>query len=133
MRRLPIIIALLLLAACKRDVCNTPIGEVGRILLSDYAEINSVVGGTVVLNRGHRGVIVRCESFGHYDAFECACPNDNDVHMLPDDDHAAMTLTCPSCGSRFELINGNPLDGSATSCPLHRYSADLDGDYLYIY
>ena len=56
MRRLPIIIALLLLTACKRDVCNTPIGEVGRILLADYAEINNVVGGTVVLNRGHRGV-----------------------------------------------------------------------------
>ena len=48
MRRLPIIIALLLLTACKRDVCNTPIGEVGRILLADYAEINNVVGGTVV-------------------------------------------------------------------------------------
>ena len=82
MRRLPIIIALLLLTACKRDVCNTPIGEVGRILLADYAEINNVVGGTVVLNRGHRGVIVRCESFGHYDALSAPVPT---------------TMTCTCC------------------------------------
>lgn len=133
MRKLPILLLLLLLTGCKRDVCDTPIGSVGDILLTDYAEIYNNVGSTVVLNRGHRGVLVRCEDFGQYAAFECACPKDHDVRMLPDDDHAATTLTCPSCGSRYELFNGNPLEGSATSCPLYRYSTSVEGYRLYIY
>lgn len=132
-RLIVVVVALLLLAGCKRDVCDTPIGEVGDIMLTDYPDIFNNVGGTIVLNRGHRGVLVRCEAFGQYAAFECSCPNDHDVRMLPDDDHSAMMLTCPSCGSRFELINGNPLEGSSASCPLHRYSTSVEGYRLYIY
>lgn len=133
MKKVAILLLLVMLTACKRDVCDTPIGEGGDILLTDYADIFNNVGGTVVLNRGHRGVLVRCESFGQYAAFECACPSDHDVRMLPDDDHAATILTCPSCGSRFELFNGNPLDGSASACQLHRYGTSVDGYKLYIY
>ncbi len=133
-RYIVVALALLLLAGCKRDRCNVPIGETGAIYLPDYPDIYNNVGGTVVLNKGHRGILVRCSGFGEYMAFECACPQDHDVRMLPDDDHNAVTLTCPSCGSRFEVISsGTPLEGSSTVCTLHQYRADKDGTTLYIY
>lgn len=128
-----LILLVIFFSACKPDKCDTPIGESGAIFLAEYPEIYNNIGGTVVINRGYRGILLRCESFGRYAAFECACPNDHDVRMLPDDERAALTLSCPSCGSRFELINGNPLDGSATTCQLHRYSTETDGDKLYFY
>lgn len=124
----------LTLASCKRDRCESPIGESGAIYLPEYPDIYNSVGGTVVLNKGYRGILVRCSAFGEYMAFECACPQDHDVRMLPDDDHNAVLLTCPSCGSRFEVVSsGSPLEGSSTACPLHQYRADLDGNTLYIY
>ena len=130
----PILLILLALTACKRDRCDVPIGETGAIYLPDYPEIYNSVGGTVVLNKGHRGILVRCSAFGEYIAFECACPQDHDVRTLPDDDHSAVMLTCPSCGSSFEVVSsGSPLEGSSSGCSLHQYRVDLDGNTLYIY
>lgn len=135
MRRwLYIVACVLALTACKRDRCDVPIGETGAIYLPDFPDIYNNVGGTVVLNKGHRGILVRCSGFGEYMAFECACPQDHDVRMLPDDDHNAVTLKCPSCGSRFEVVSsGSPLEGSSTVCPLHQYHTSPDGTTLFIY
>ena len=55
---------MLALTACKRDRCDVPIGETGAIYLPDFPDIYNNVGGTVVLNKGHRGILVRCSGFG---------------------------------------------------------------------
>ncbi|MBQ9418301.1 MAG: hypothetical protein IJU19_06980 [Bacteroidales bacterium] len=124
------------LAACKSDECDTPFGQVGTIdvTLAEYADLYNNPGGTLVLgNAGHKGVLVACVALGNYVAFECSCPHDHDVRLVPNDDHAAVLLSCPSCGSRFELTYGNPLEGSATGCSLYQYSTSFDGRELSIY
>ena len=98
-----------------------------------FSNIYNHVGGTVVVSCGHKGVIVRCAGFGEYAAFECACPKDHDVRMDPDSDSEAVMITCRACGSRFEIINGAPLQGSATSCMLYQYRVAVDGSMLTIY
>ena len=96
-------LALLLLAGCKRDRCNVPIGETGAIYLPDYPDIYNNVGGTVVLNKGHRGILVRCSGFGEYMAFECACPQDHDVRKSAQPSLGTDTSVIPT------LIGGTPV------------------------
>lgn len=126
---------LLLLVACNTDRCNTPFGEGGTINLTDpqFSNVYNHVGGTVMVSMGHKGVLIRCAGFGEYTAFECTCPHDHDVRMTPDSRNEAMILTCSACGSRFELINGAPLEGSVTSCLLYQYSVAVNGSLLTVY
>ena len=129
-------LAALLLAGCKADRCNTPIGSVGTIdlTLPEFSNLYNNPGGTLVIgNAGHKGVLVHCVAMGSYAAFECACPKDHEVRLVPNDDRYAVVLSCPSCGSRFEVIYGNPLEGSATGCPLYQYNTAYDGRQLSIY
>lgn len=135
MKHLWPILLTLLLVACKPERCDTPFGNGGSIDLTmeEFSNLYNHVGGTLVISCGYKGVLVRCSGFGEYTAFECACPNDHDVRLLPDDNREAMILTCPTCSSRFELVNGNPLEGSVTPCPLYQYHTAYDGRMLSIY
>lgn len=127
--------SLLLLAGCKGDRCDTPFGEGGTINLTvpEFNNLYNNPGATLVINRGYRGILVHCVALGQYVAFECACPKDHDTRMIPDDDRYAIILTCPDCGSRFELTYGNPLEGATTSCPLYAYNTAYDGQVLEIW
>ncbi len=125
----------LLLVSCNPDRCNTPFGAGGTIDMTEpqFVNIYNHVGGTVMVSLGHKGVLIRCAGFGVYTAFECTCPIDHDVRMEPDSRNDAVMLTCSACGSRFELINGAPLEGSATSCLLYQYRTAVDGSLLTVY
>lgn len=127
----------LLTTGCKGDVCNTPFGEGGVINLSlpDFAPLLNVGGAVIVthdnygFDMGHRGILVRHTSLYEFAAFDCSCPYDRDITLLPIEGWNGAVLECPSCGSRFETEYGNPLDGAATSCPLYQYTTHFDGYY----
>lgn len=124
-----------LFAACGGERCDTPMGEGGTLdlLQPEFINLYNSPGSTLVINRGFRGIIVHCTNLEEYVAFDCVCPLDHDTRMLPDDNRAAVILTCPQCGSRFELYYGNPLDGAATACPLRQYNTRYYSPYLSIY
>lgn len=131
MKRLLILTAAVVFA-CGCNRCDLPFGSGGVINIADaqYSRLANV-GGTATVNRGYRGIIVRCESIGSYAAFEMACPNDHDELMVPDDYDAALTLTCPKCKACFDIIYGNPISGC--ECPLYRYSTSFDGQLISIW
>lgn len=128
-------VLLMAMVSCIPERCNTPFGQGGTIDLSnpEFDNLYNHVGGTLVVSCGYKGVLVRCVGFSEYVAFECACPHDREVRMEPDDPQAAVILTCPTCGSRFELSYGNPLEGAVTSCPLYQYRTSFDGQNLSIW
>lgn len=130
-----LVAAVMLFPACKAERCNTPFGVGGELdlLQPDFINLYNNPGGTLVINRGHKGILVNCVGLGNYVAFDCACPLDHDIRMLPDSPTSAMLLECPVCGSRFEVYFGNPLDGSKTGCPLYQYNTQFDGRVLVIY
>ncbi len=135
MRRLWLIALALVATACSGDTCNTPFGDGADIDIyqTGFSALANP-GGTATVNRGHRGIVVRCESLGNYVAFELTCPLDHDMQMVPDERDFAMSVRCPRCGSQFELINGNPCTGAATACPLYRYETTFhDGHYILIW
>ena len=121
--------------SCNRDnACQTPFGEGGVLDITqpDFAALQTV-GGTVTVNRGYKGIFVRRVSYSDFVAFECACPNDHEVRLLPLEGWDGGVLECPACKSKYETINGQPLEGAASGCPLYEYSTYFDGYTLEIY
>ena len=134
MKRLYIVLLLVALVGCKADRCDTPFGEGGTIdiTMPEFADLSNV-GGAMTINRGHRGIHITRMSYSDFVAFECSCPNDHDVRLLPDTEWGNSVLSCPVCSSRFNALDGTPLSGSATPCPLYQYNTDFDGRLLTIY
>lgn len=126
---------LFLSLSCTRDnICDTPFGEGASIDIyqPDFNAL-ATIGGTVTVNRGYKGIFVRRISYSDFVAFECACPNDHEVRLTPDPDWAGAVLKCSACGSLFETEYGQPLEDSASGCPLYEYRTYFDGYILDIY
>ena len=130
-----ICLLLLSLVACSKDnVCDTPFGEGAAldINMPDFSALQSV-GGTVMVNRGYKGIFVRRISYSEFVAFECACPYCHEVRLQPLEGWEGDVLKCPDCGSMYETLYGQPLEGAASGCPLHEYYTHFDGYILEIY
>ena len=133
-------VCMLLTAACCRDtVCDTPFGAGGAINIyqPDFAALMTV-GGTVTINRGHKGIFVHRTTLSDFVAFECACPHCHETRLTLDTDANSrwkdIALKCPDCHSHFDIWFGNPCSGaSVTNCPLYEYRTLFDGTILEIY
>ena len=68
-----------------------------------------------------------------YVAFECTCPRDHDERLESVEGWDYSVVKCGVCGSMFETTYGQPIEGSATGCPLYEYNTRVDGDQLIIY
>ena len=112
----------------KESVCDTPFGTGGKVdlYMSEFAALQTV-GGSLTINRGYKGIFVRRASLSEFVAFECACPHCHEVGLQSMAGWEGGVLECPECGSHFETVNGDPLQGSATSCSLYQYYTYFDG------
>lgn len=122
----------LIIYSCGTDRCKTPFGEGGEFDINQFGEL-STVGGSVVINRGYKGILVRRVTYNDFVAFECACPNDHEVRLQSAEGWDYAIMVCPTCGSMFETEYGNPIDGSVAVCPLYQYNTSFDGRTLSIY
>ena len=128
---------LLLLAvgmvSCHKD-CKSLYGEGGNVNLAlpQFYPLNTV-GGFMTINRGYRGIYIYRNTLTDFVACECACPGGHDATLEPVADYGGLVLRCPVCGSQFSVLDGMPLEGSETSCPVYLYNTHLDGDILMIW
>lgn len=118
--------------SCGGDRCNTPFGEGGTFDINQFSELANV-GGSVVINRGYKGILVRRTTYSSFVAFECTCTKDHEVRLQSAEGWDNAIMVCPACGSMFETEYGNPIDGSAAVCPLYEYNTSFDGRLLSIY
>lgn len=134
MTRLLCVGLLFLFTACTGDRCKTPFGEGGTfdVNMPDFAPLANV-GGSMMINRGHKGIMVTRISYSEFVAFEGACPNNTDELLVPDSEWGNSVLVCPVCSSRFNALDGSALDSSATPCPLYQYNTVFDGRNLTIF
>lgn len=123
------------LAACGSDRCPTPYGEGGTIdiTMPDFAPLAHVGGSMSIGGIGALGVHVTRTAYSEFVAFELACPADHTVRLEADAEWGGVLLKCPVCMSQFNALDGTPLDGAATPCPLFQYSTSFDGRLLSIY
>ena len=124
-----------LLISCHPDRCDTPFGLGGTIdvTMPNFAPLMNVGGSMSVGGIGNKGVHITRISYSEFVAFDLVCPNDHDVRLEADADWGGSMLTCPVCSSRFNALDGTPLDGAATPCPLYQYGTSFDGRMLSIF
>ena len=90
-------------------------------------------GNYLYLNAGYRGIVVACTAPDEWVAFDRACPHHpkaNDAILCVDS--TGLFLECPICGSKFNLNDGNIVNGPSKYTPL-QYTTDYQGSVLYIY
>jgi hypothetical protein len=116
------------------NVCNTPHGD--EVTIDVYLpEFNALAtpGGTLTINRGYKGIFVRRITYSEFVAFECACPSCHEERLVPLAGWESAVLICPVDSSMYETVNGQPLEGAASGCPLYSYDTYFDGTVLEIY
>ena len=126
-----------LLPQCKKDKQQNEIPVVAVSIAIDpnstmYIHLNSV-NGYEYLTGGYRGIIVFRSSTNGFMAFERACPYDWDkttTRIVIDS--SGITTVCPSCKSKFILMDGSPYSGPSPY-PMKQYQTSYNGTTLFIY
>lgn len=106
------------------QVCNLGLPEYGSLRVDGgYKEMNKI---------GVRGVIVYRVNPSTYRAYERNCSyHPNEAGSTVNIHSSGLYLEDPSCGSTFNLTDGQPTGGPAWR-PLRQYYTELAGNYLTI-
>ncbi len=82
---------------------------------------------------GYRGVLIYRVDLQNFIAFEMTCPYDPEKECARVEvDPTTYTLIDSCCMSRFNLIDGMPVQGPSNR-PLLQYLTEFDGNYLQVY
>ena len=90
-------------------------------------------GGSEYFTGGVNGIVIFNIDGWSFSAFDRACPYDwdyLDARIWIEED--GITLKCPRCGSMFNILDGNVLNGVA-KYPLKQYYTKYDGWKLWIH
>lgn len=84
-------------------------------------------------NEGYKGVLVYRLDQYTFISYEMTCSFDPDQECAKVTvDPNTFTLVDTCCKSRFNIIDGMPVEGPATA-PLLQYFNEFDGNYLHIF
>jgi nitrite reductase/ring-hydroxylating ferredoxin subunit len=132
------IVLLLFLASCSQDLSddNIPVVHFADIVINLSLPSNiglASKGGFKATNDGGvRGIIIYCEEYGVYHAYERNCSlSPNEACATVNIDASGLFLIDPCCGSSFDLTTGEPIGGRAWR-PLRKYEAIAHGSELII-
>ena len=134
---LNVLIVVLVIAGCSKEEQENEIPFVPVSFTIDpnsteYLELNGV-GGWVNLTGGYRGIIVYRKSTYEFMAYERGCPYDwEKTDARVEVEASGMTAVCPSCNSKFILMDGTPYEGP-THYPLKQYQTQYDGNLLFVF
>ena len=123
--------------ACSPDLSDNPIPyqPFPDIILNLNLPENLTLktkGNAREINGGVRGIIVYCQDFGVYYAYERNCSyHPNDACATVNIDNSKLFMIDPCCGSSFNFSNGQPMGGVAWR-PLQAYQTSYDGFNLTI-
>lgn len=126
------------LLSCGKDENSKIYSLIPNVPVNFYIQPNTIdyipAGSGVSFDaEGYRGVyIYRLDQYSFL-AYEKTCPYDPEhdssfVHFDP----TTFTLIDSVCMSRYNIIDGMPVDGPST-IPLLQYMTEFDGNYLHIF
>jgi nitrite reductase/ring-hydroxylating ferredoxin subunit len=134
---LSLIVFVFLLPQCKKENQQNEIPVVAVNIAIDpnsteFIRLNAVNGWEYITG-GYRGIIVFRASSNGFLAYERSCPYDWDkttTRLIVDS--SGITTICPSCKSKFILLDGTPY-GGPSPYPMKQYQTTYNGSILYIY
>tara|TARA_B100000795_G_scaffold270000_1_gene261771 strand:+ start:13608 stop:14021 length:414 start_codon:yes stop_codon:yes gene_type:complete len=98
----------------------------------NYQQLSGI-GAWAYTNGGSKGIVVFHHDLNQYVAYDRHCTFDSNnacSKISADDNNIYATDSC--CGSRFQLLDGVPVQGPAT-LPLKRYNTSFDGNIIHIW
>lgn len=135
-----IFIAILILSAVIGPSCESNRGQIIpyvqiHVDLDLYAELGSMGIGTtrIIPNEGYRGIVLYREADLMFHAYDMTCTE------YPEHDRAVVrdtvfdgVFTCPTCDSRYVIVNGAYPDSGPAEFPLVEYRTSIQGNLLLI-
>lgn len=129
---------LIFLMSCGKDNNNPNQPIIPNVPVNFYIQPNTIdfiAAGSwrSYDTEGYKGVFIYRLDQNNFIAYEKACPYDPDQECgVVDIDPNSFTLVDTCCLSRFNIVDGMPVDGPST-LPLLQYLTEFDGSYLHVY
>tara|TARA_B100000902_G_scaffold201890_1_gene192423 strand:+ start:39859 stop:40269 length:411 start_codon:yes stop_codon:yes gene_type:complete len=135
MRSVIFILFFLILFSCQKedDYINNVIVDIDlNLSLPEYTELQ-IVGNSIFINGGVKGIIVYYQGFETYKTYERSCTYEPSLNCARIDSVNSTIAICNCCDSKFLLgQEGQAIDGPAL-LPLKQYQNTLSGQILEIY
>lgn len=135
MRSVIFILFFLILFSCQKedDYINNVIVDIDlNLSLPEYSELQ-IVGNSIFINGGVKGIIVYYQGFETYKTYERSCTYEPSLNCARIDSVNSTIAICNCCDSKFLLgQEGQAIDGPAL-LPLKQYQNTLSGQILEIY
>tara|TARA_B100001142_G_scaffold90870_1_gene92690 strand:+ start:2470 stop:2880 length:411 start_codon:yes stop_codon:yes gene_type:complete len=135
MRSVIFILFFLILFSCQKedDYINNVIVNIDlNLSLPEYSELQ-IVGNSIFINGGVKGIIVYYQGFETYKTYERSCTYEPSLNCARIDSINSTIAICNCCDSKFLLgQEGQAIDGPAL-LPLKQYQNTLSGQILEIY
>lgn len=119
------------------NIPNVPVDITLSIYEAQFVDLQAV-GGYAYVNGGSRGIILYRASINRINAYERHCPYNTEdpcgVVSLDSSEIKLIDYGCDGngCGSQFNIINGQVLNGPAVYALL-QYNTSFDGAILRVY
>lgn len=123
------------ISSCRRNtsyIPRVPVDVIINTLDPAYQKLNGI-GGWVYVEGGSKGIIVFRSDYNDFMAFDRHCtytPENSCSKVSVDYFNLYATDSC--CNSKFQLIDGNPVEGPA-SIGLQQYNTSFDGNIIQIW
>lgn len=133
-----VFVAVLSLFSCKKDDNGENQNFIPNVPVNFYIQPNTIdfipAGSWKAYEtEGYRGVLIYRLDQLNFIAYEMTCPYDPEKACARVEvDPTTFTLIDSCCMSRYNLIDGMPVEGPATM-PLLQYFTEFDGNYLQVY
>ncbi len=102
------------------------------ILSTFYTEL-SAVNGYVYISGGYKGILIYRFSVDEFLAYDRCCSyRPKEPCEIIKMESSGITMKDSCCGSRFNIIDGSPINGPATKV-LRQYRTQFDGKFLRIF
>ena len=135
MRSVIFILFFLILFSCQKedDYINNVIVDIDlNLSLPEYSELQ-IVGNSIFINGGVKGIIIYYQGFETYKTYERSCTYEPSLNCARIDSVNSTIAICNCCDSKFLLgQEGQAIDGPAL-LPLKQYQNTLSGQILEIY
>lgn len=111
---------------------DVPVNVYINTLDPNFQHLNGL-GSWAHVEGGSKGIIVFHYDLNKYVAYERHCTfSSSDICSQVSVDQTNLFATDTCCGSKFQLLDGVPIEGSAT-IPLKKYNTSFDGNIIRIW
>lgn len=131
------LLMVLLSPSCNDDqsppIPYVPVNRTITLANPQFSALNGVGGFVILPSEGYGGIIVVRATGDQVFAFDMQCTLDANVpEGRTSTDASLLFLNCGKCGSRWQILNGQQIQGPA-AFPLLQYQTTFDGFVVNIF